>query len=100
MKMESAAAAKGKGRGNSLSAQSHIKPMEGSRTRFLYDMFMSNKGIPIAYTANEPAKIEALRDYYGLDIRCLGSRRWVLAGEWFGPVYIDYIADKIRKTCP
>ena len=92
MKMESAAAAKGKGRG-----QSHIKPREGSRTRFLYDMFMSNKGIPITYTANEPAKIEALRDYYGLDIRCLGCRRWVLAGEWFGPVYIDYIADEIKR---
>lgn len=37
-----------------------------------------------------------LRDFYGLDIRNFGRRRWCLVGEWFGKEYKDYIAEKIK----
>jgi hypothetical protein len=97
MKMESAGAAKG--HGMAVASQTNLKPKEGTKLRARYDLFMANKGVPIDRPLSgkrNPRLIHDLRDYYGLDIRCLGYRRWVLAGEWFGPVYIDYIADKIK----
>lgn len=74
-------------------------PREGTRLRALYDLFMANKGAVI----NRPLTIEfdlggiaieQLRNFYGLDIRCVGYGQWLLAGEWFGRVYIDYVAER------
>lgn len=72
-------------------------PAGGTRTRELYDMFMANKGVPIGFGKNQRdgAVFARLTDTYGLDIRSLGYRRWVLAGEWFGKVYVDYIAERL-----
>jgi hypothetical protein len=34
-----------------------------------------------------------LRDFYGLDIRCIRYGKWCLCGEWVvGGGYIDYVA--------
>ena len=41
--------------------------------------------------------ITDLRDYYGLDIRKITTRKWVLAGEWIGRTYVDYIADHLAR---
>lgn len=53
------------------------------------------------------ANLEALRSRWGLDVRTWhGSRpghygtvpgcRWLLAGEWFGKVYVDYTQEENR----
>jgi len=92
--MESAASAKGRGVRNP-------RPREGTKLRAIHDLFVANKGIPIAFsTSGAPARarIEQLRNFYGLDIRCLARGRWVLAGEWYGSTYVDYIADVIHKA--
>jgi len=82
------------------------RPRPGTLTRRMYDLLVANKGIPLDVPltmfegtrarGQAAAIIEALRNIYGLDIRKLGVRRWVLAGEWFGKVYVDYIAEKIE----
>ena len=52
--------------------------------------------------------LEALRNYYGLDIRKIphtqgGAKRgsnsavYVVVGEWFGSKYVDYIAQRVKK---
>jgi hypothetical protein len=77
-------------------------PREGTRRRELYDLFKANEGIPIRakFTRCDRGSMSALQDSYGLDIRCLrrgpGST-WVLAGEWFGSEYVDYIAQRITE---
>lgn len=75
------------------------EPKKGTRIRKIYDLFISNKGTVIKFT--HPAKghnriIQDLTDYYGLDIRKISRGEWVLAGEWFGKVYVDYIAERIK----
>ena len=62
-------------------------------------VFCANKGVPVRYVTrqNNPNQISVLCDEYGLDIRRLAYRKWVLAGEWFGDVYVDYIADRINE---
>jgi hypothetical protein len=74
-------------------------PHEGTRTRELYDFFKANEGVPLKLTIsrNDRAKITALQDVYGLDIRCVRYGTWVLAGEWFGSRYVDYIAQRITE---
>lgn len=101
MRTESAASAKGK-----WSCQQI--PREGTRLRAGYFLFQANKGLPIEASLSEifcsprdkraSNSIEQLRSFYGMDIRKLGPRRWVLAGEWFGREYRDYIADRIHEV--
>jgi hypothetical protein len=71
-----------------------LLPREGSRTRELYDLFLNSRGVPFSYlvTSNDSPKLNQLRDRYGLDIRSVDRGTWVLAGEWFGKNYVDYIA--------
>lgn len=43
--------------------------------------------------------LEVLQSRWGLDIRTKGRGhsdgcQWLLAGEWFGKVYIDYVSSK------
>lgn len=86
-------------------------PRPGTRLRELYDLFQMNKGIVI----EEPLTMRynynyfiTLIDFYGLDIRKIGevqhknkrgmrTGRWVLAGEWFGADYVDYISKNKQK---
>src|SRR6266404_2959165 len=75
-------------------------PREGSKIRELYDLFMANKGKIIAISLNlngdtsSNRRKEYLQDSYGLDIRKVCNGKWILAGEWDGKVYIDYMANK------
>lgn len=76
-------------------------PREGTKLRSLYDVFQANKGIVIAGGFGDrriSRKMEDLRDYYGLDIRRIRNGHWVLAGEWFGLKYVDYIAERLNKN--
>jgi len=85
-------------------------PREGSRLRKVYDLFQANKGRPVEFQIGmfgpDPNAINKLMDFYGLDIRRIrsGSSRvgrvstWVLAGEWFGRVYVDYVADHVAAS--
>lgn len=84
-------------------------PREGSKIRKMYDLFMTNKGVILELTmrTKDPnnTRITQLIDFYGLDIRCLsnskGSKiktsKWVLAGEWFGKVYVDYVVERLKE---
>lgn len=80
------------------------EPREGTKLRSVYDRFMANKGglIDLAVSQHKGAvnsgDLDQLRNYYGLDIRHMGYRRWVLAGEWFGKVYVDYVAERIAAV--
>jgi hypothetical protein len=83
-----------------------VLPREGTVTRKVYDMFMASRGVPIAFShsaldrrhkCNMCSILEALRSRYGLDIRVLEPGKWVLAGEWFGKNYIDYIAAHLNE---
>jgi hypothetical protein len=82
-------------------------PREGTKTRILLDLFKSRPGIPFEFKiagSGDARRMSDLRDYYGMDIRCLqhGNRRtsrpsiWVLAGEWVNDTYVDYIAERIK----
>lgn len=102
MRMESAAASKGTKSG---AATRNLRPRDGTKLRALYDQFMANKGVPVEMTIaamlgspNKGGEVDQLRDFYGLDIRKLGYGRWVLAGEWFGKTYVDYIAERIAQA--
>jgi len=101
MRTETAAQAKGIRR----VTHSHDIPREGTRLRRLYDLFVSNKGVPIEAPlsffegGNGGGRLFAdLIDFYGLDIRKIHNGKWVLAGEWLGRRYIDYIAQRIAEA--
>lgn len=105
MRTESAACAKRAGKVNQRA------PRPGTRLRELYDLFHVYRGEPrpFIFGDKDRFKIEQLRDFYGLDILVLGHEKrtlpgaghgpgiWVLAGEWFGRHYVDYIAEHIEK---
>lgn len=76
--------------------RSQILPRKGCETRRLYDLFQANKGrtIDFVVTSRSRPKIISLVDTYGLDIRCVRYRKWCLCGEWFGKVYVDYVAEQ------
>lgn len=76
----------------------------------LYDKLQANKGTAINITGFKPnilkATLNQLIDFYGLDIRQTqrGNKRlglqpeYTLVGEWFGRVYIDYLAERMEKN--
>lgn len=68
-------------------------PRKGSHLREVHDRFLQNRGVPISFvTDKHGAVVRQLTDYYGLDIRNIEPGKWVLAGEWIGKNYVDYIA--------
>lgn len=85
------------------------KPREGSRLRAIYDALQSNKGAPVEIHL-DGNELRQLSDFYGLDIRNVrrgfhreGCQGWrepahLLAGEWFGRVYIDYVAERLETA--
>src|SRR5882762_9313596 len=98
MRMDSAATSKRQ------EQSSHLQPREGTSLRRMYDILMISKGIPVEVTLchfegrnGTATMVEQLRSFYGLDIRKIQSGKWVLAGEWFGKTYRDYIADRIAE---
>ena len=98
MRTESAAAAKGRKTG----PQQKI-PREGTTLRELWDLLHIYRGVLLVDSLTvrfQSSRIEQLRNFYGLDVRLLshgsGSPgRWVLAGEWKGSRYVDYIAERL-----
>lgn len=75
-------------------------PKEGTKIRALYDRFFLNKGktIPLIGNHENLGRINRLMDDYGLDIRHVGrGNGYILAGEWFGKVYVDYIAERLEE---
>ena len=88
MRVASAAKIKGAKRGG----PTNDAPREGTAIRAVYDMFLKHRGhvVPFAVHRGDGEKIRYLRDFYGLDIRHVSYGRWLLAGEWFGRVYVDY----------
>lgn len=117
MRILSAAAIKAKLK---RGEQPHLQnePTPGTRIREIYDLLKASPGVPVDLKLRPP-KLNAsgkktvapdaraiidLQDYYGLDIR-IAQRSFhrkgtkvsrntlhILAGEWFGSVYIDYVA--------
>jgi hypothetical protein len=83
------------------TARSRDIPKEGTNIRRVYDLLMENRGRWVIMTSQSvgvPWKglssiCERLNDSYGLDIR-KGYGKWLLAGEWFGKVYIDYVVEQ------
>jgi hypothetical protein len=73
------------------------EPREGTKVRAVYDLFMTHKGTPVSYSrAHRPEIIDRLTDNWGLDIRRVGKGRYLLAGEWFGREYVDYVAARFH----
>lgn len=90
MRTTSAAQAKGKETSPRQNA-----PRPGTAIRVAYDLLQANHGLPV--TIRDPYGVikAQLQDIYGLDIRNCGQHRYLLAGEWFGRVYIDYVAERL-----
>lgn len=83
------------------------EPGEGTKLRELFDHLQEHKGEVISlngFSGNVRKKIYTLVDIYGLDIRSFGRGRnsqWCLVGEWFGKIYVDYLAEREEeKKCP
>lgn len=78
----------------------HSRPKPGTELGELYDLFQASKGAPIQVDYKDGKRsnrLIALQDFYGLDIRHVSKKHYVLAGEWFGRVYIDYIAERVER---
>jgi hypothetical protein len=95
-------------------ASSRDQPREGTRLRFIYDKIFAEPGQWIIFSAKKDFgwwsfaskdgagslgnMLDQLQNSYGLDIRTRrlagahgrAQREVMLAGEWFGRVYIDY----------
>jgi hypothetical protein len=91
MRTVSAASAK-----SSRHHSTHKVLASGSKLRAVYDLFRSNAGRPIDFKIQyyPVSSLYQLIDIYGLDIRRIRNGRWMLAGEWFGRLYVDHTAPK------
>lgn len=88
--------------------QENSAPKAGTNIRSAYDLFKQHPGEPVEFKQfpNHITTIPKLTDYYGLDIRKVqqGNSRtgrpslYMLVGEWFGRVYIDYVAQRIEQS--
>ena len=93
MRVSSAAVMKGMKQGTKCRE----RPDPAARLGVLFDLLMSKRGLRVDGPLHR-GDIGRLRDFYGLDIRSLGRNGWVLAGEWVGRVYVDYIAERISEA--
>lgn len=75
-----------------FKSQPKIIPKSGTQIRKAYDLFQSNKGVPIKwkYRTNNPAVIVRLINQYEQDIKHLGQGSYVLEGETVGGKYVSY----------
>lgn len=81
-------------------------PHPGTKIGDAYALFMANKGVPVVLdlTGRHGSISRSLTDDYGLDIRQVQRKStifgrqpmWLLAGQWFGRVYIDYTQKENR----
>ena len=83
-------------------------PREGTLLRLVYDLLYEHRGryVPhaewraaIELVGSNPKMsgvVAQLRDYYGCDVR----PHWggpMLAGEWVGRAYVDYVAERLGQ---
>jgi hypothetical protein len=72
-------------------------PKPGTQLRLLYDFFKRNAGymvrVPLVCRSmgNQTKLRQQLIDFYGFDLRYGGPNNWLLAGEWVGAHYVDYV---------
>lgn len=80
------------------------EPRGGTKIRALYDLLRANEGCWITVDGrDEMCRVEYLQSSYGLDVRTRrtpggwgsGTTDLLLAGEWFGRVYVDFIAGRV-----
>lgn len=108
MRCMSAARAKSLAKGKKIrGAPLQACPREGTKLRARWDFLQANRGLPVPMTGGHVEisnDVRAFNDFYGLDVRRVGRRNrlsnepeiWVLAGEWFGRIYVDYIAERLE----
>jgi hypothetical protein len=85
------------------------KPHEGTVLRLWFDEIKASEGRP--FSASIPSRVkDDLMDFYALDIVVIekshnirGPKRvapssYVLAGEWFGSKYVDYVARQLNQV--
>ncbi len=100
MRVETASQSKGAGR-----RKTSALPGGGTKARKAYDILFSNRGRPVYGLRHDfggkdiGRLIEDLRDYYGCDIiSTMGHNGYyLLAGEWFGVHYSDYVVQAIDQ---
>lgn len=81
------------------------RPRSGTELGDFYDFLMRHRGRPVvvrwqrffAKATRKGRAMEDLRDYWGLDLRRLGDGALLLAGEWHGRVYVDYVAEASER---
>lgn len=82
------------------------RPDPGTYIGICYDTLQSSKGVKVYLGQVVPANgrkqrhiatiINVLDYTWGLDIIRCGKGYYILAGEWFGSKYVDYIALRNR----
>ena len=106
MRCFSGSDAKAFGKKSKAGPPTQAVPKPGTLIRQNWDILQSSPGRPVTLvgcTGSINNQLRHLTDFYGLDIRLVrqGSSRvgrlstYVLAGEWFGRVYVDYIAEHL-----
>lgn len=83
-------------KGSRAGRTAQPRPQPGTALGDAFDLFQANKALPILFS-HRGRNITDLVDYYGLDIRRVGKKQYCLVGEWFGKIYIDYLAEKFSK---
>lgn len=79
-------------------------PAAGTVARQVYDLLFEQKGRPVDLSAapfgssQRHNALNCLRDFYGCDIRRTRSHTYILAGEWFGAHYSDYVNQAIDEA--
>jgi hypothetical protein len=76
--MRSATVAEMKGKGVSGVKHRKDKPIEGTITREIYDRLCEGQEVFIKF--KDKSKLIALRDYYGVETRCVGGGKYVRCG--------------------
>lgn len=106
MRCLSGSDAKAFGKKRKAGPKTQPMPKEGTQLRQNWDILQASRGKACTLAGTTQRinnEIRYLEDFYGLDIRLVqrghtSSRRvstYVLAGEWFGRVYVDYIAEHL-----
>jgi hypothetical protein len=76
----------------------HDIPREGSKIRALYDAFLPPMSVVTRKRAEEilgssssvTRQIDALRDFYDLDIECVRKGEYRLVGQFIGGKYVSH----------
>lgn len=85
-------------------------PRPGTRARQVYDFLRLHRGRTVdtrplwremmmpSHKGEFGSILSRLQDDYGCDIRRVKNGHYILAGEWFGSHYTDYVAQAIDEA--